>query len=354
MFDRLELLLKKYEGLKEKLLTPISNVKEMTSLMKEISSMEETINTYLEYKEANSSIQNLLNIIETETDVEMINYAKEELIINRTKMEESVDKLRILLLPKDPNDEKNVIVSIKGAVGGDEANIFAGDLYRMYQKYADSKGWKVKILDANESNQGGYSNIDILITGDSVYSFLKYESGGHRVQRVPLTESLGRVHTSIATVYVAVEADDVDLNIDWNDIRVDTFCSSGPGGQSVNTTKSAVRLTYIPTGLSVASQVAKSQYENKDLAFALLKSRILDAIVSEKEEKEGIERKNSVGTGERSEKIRTYNYPQNRVSDHRISLTLNRLDVIMEGKLDLVILPIIDEFQKRKLADSNE
>jgi peptide chain release factor 1 len=224
----------------------------------------------------------------------------------------------------------------------------------MYQKYADAKGWKVKILDALDSSQGGYSNIDILISGTSVYSFLKYESGGHRVQRVPLTESLGRVHTSIATVYVAPEAEDVDLDIDWNDIRVDTFCSSGPGGQSVNTTKSAVRLTHIPTGVSVASQVAKSQYENKDLAFALLKSRILDAMQREKEEKEGDLRKSLVGSGERSEKIRTYNYPQNRVSDHRISLTLNRLDAIMEGKLDLVILPLIDEFQKRLLAGANE
>ena len=349
MFERLDLILERYNFIAEKLTTAL-DVKEMTALMKESASISECVSLYKKYLENQKQIKSNQEIADNETDEELIMLAKEEIKELERINQEIVESLRVLLLPKDPNDDKNVIVSIKGATGGDEANIFAGDLFRMYSKYSAEKGWKVKLLDAQDSSMGGFSNIDFMITGDRVYSFLKYESGVHRVQRVPETESLGRVHTSTATVYVTPEAEEVDIDISWEDIRVDTFCSSGPGGQSVNTTKSAVRLTHIPTGIAVASQVAKSQYENKDLAFDLLKSRIYEQILEEKEAKEDSIRHSLVGRGSRAEKNRTYNYPQNRVTDHRISLTLQRLDAIMEGKLDLIILPLIDEFQRRLVA----
>ncbi|MDR2822750.1 MAG: peptide chain release factor 1 [Acholeplasmatales bacterium] len=352
MFERLEIMLDRYKKIQDLISQGSLEVKEMTLLLKELSSLEEVISIYLDYLKTSDEINNLKKMIETEESNELFIMMKEEVSLLSKKQNETEDKLRILLLPKDPNDDKNVIVSIKGATGGDEANIFAGDLFRMYSKYADIKGWKIKVLDASFGERGGYSNIDFLISGDKVYSLMKYESGVHRVQRVPETESLGRVHTSTSTVYVQYEAEDIDFDLSWDDIRVDTFCSSGPGGQSVNTTQSAVRLTHIPTGVSVASQVAKSQYENKDLAFSLLKSRIHQSIIDKKEKEEGLIRKTTVGTGERAEKIRTYNFPQNRVTDHRISLTLNRLDAIIEGKLDLIILPLVDEFQKRLIEES--
>ncbi len=254
------------------------------------------------------------------------------------------------MLPKDPNDDKNVIIEIKGAAGGDEGNIFAGDLFRMYSKYAEAKGFKIEILNAMEGSMGGFTSIEFMVSGKMVYSLFKYESGVHRVQRVPETESQGRIHTSTSTVLVMPEAEEVEIDIKWDDIRVDTYNSSGPGGQSVNTTKSAVRLTHIPTGMMVACQEGKSQHENKDKAFRLLKARIYDQIINEQLEKEGAERKALVGRGNRSEKIRTYNYPQNRVTDHRIGLTLQRLDAIIEGNLDLILEPLINEFQKRQLV----
>ena len=261
-----------------------------------------------------------------------------------------MEEVKILLLPKDPNDDKNVIVEIRGAAGGDEANIFAGDLYRMYSRYAESKGWKNELIDAMPSEMGGYSQIEFKISGDMVYSLLKYESGAHRVQRIPVTEANGRIQTSTATVLVMPEATDIEFELDMADIRIDTFCSSGPGGQSVNTTKSAVRVTHIPSGIAVASQVHKSQHENKAAALDLLKTRLYDQLVRERDEAEGATRQSLIGRGDRSEKIRTYNYPQNRVTDHRIGFTINRLDAVIDGKLDLVIEQLVNEDQKRKLS----
>ncbi|MFA7076241.1 MAG: peptide chain release factor 1, partial [Candidatus Izemoplasmatales bacterium] len=251
---------------------------------------------------------------------------------------------------KDPNDEKNVIVEIRGAAGGDEANIFAGDLFRMYSKFAESMGWKIELLYAEPKEAGGFSQIEFMVTGDSVYSNLKYESGVHRVQRVPQTESSGRIHTSTSTVIVLPEAEEIDFELDMEDVRVDTFCSSGPGGQSVNTTKSAVRVTHVPTNTVAQCQDGKSQHENKASALKILRSRLYDQLLQEKLEKEGEERKSKVGSGDRSEKIRTYNYPQNRVTDHRINLTIQQLDRIIDGRLEPIIEALISEEQKRKLA----
>ena len=264
------------------------------------------------------------------------------------------DEIKILLIPKDPNDDKNVVMEIRGAAGGDEANIFAGDLYRMYIKYAESKGWKTEIMDSEACEAGGFSQISLMISGDSVYSYLKYESGSHRVQRVPATESQGRIHTSTATVLVMPEAEDLEVELDMNDVRIDIFCSSGPGGQSVNTTKSAVRVTHMPTGIVVSCQDGKSQHENKANALKVLKSRLYDFMLQQKEEAEGAERLSKIGRGDRSEKIRTYNYPQNRVTDHRIGFTIQQLDRVMEGRIDSVIDALIEFEQKRALAVSEE
>jgi peptide chain release factor 1 len=265
--------------------------------------------------------------------------------------ESLIEDLKILLIPKDPNDEKNVIVEIRGAAGGDEANIFAGDLFRMYTRFAESKGWKIEVLSAYAAELGGFSQIEFMMSGDNVYSFMKYESGAHRVQRVPETESQGRIQTSTATVLVMPEADEFDVQMDMNDVRVDIFCSSGPGGQSVNTTKSAVRVTHVPTGIVVSCQDGKSQHENKTNALKVLQARLYDKLNEERLEKEGKERLSKIGHGDRSEKIRTYNYPQNRVTDHRIGFTIQQLDRVMEGKLDTVINALITEDQKRILSD---
>jgi peptide chain release factor 1 len=264
------------------------------------------------------------------------------------------EALKLLLIPKDPADEKNVIVEIRGAAGGDEGNIFAGDLFRMYSKYAETKSWKIEVLNLIESEAGGYGQIEFTITGDSVYSQMKYESGVHRVQRVPATEGAGRIHTSTATVLVLPEAEELDFEINLADVRIDTFCSSGPGGQSVNTTKSAVRLLHVPTGTIVQCQDGKSQHENKASAFKILRSRLYDNALQEKLDKEGAERKSKIGTGDRSEKVRTYNYPQNRITDHRINFTIQQLDRVMEGKLDAVIEALISEEVKRKLMKAEE
>lgn len=349
MFDRLSIMEKRYTEIQEKLASGTLDVKEMTKLLKESSSLEDAVEAYRFYKNKESELSDLESLLELETDEDLVDMAKNEITSLRDVLVQTEEKLKILLLPKDPNDDKNVIVEIKGAAGGDEGNIFAGDLFRMYSRYAETKGWKIEILSASEGAMGGYTSIEFMVSGKLVYSLLKYESGVHRVQRVPETESMGRVHTSTATVLVMPEAEELEVDVKWDDIRVDTFNSSGPGGQSVNTTKSAVRLTHLPTGMVVDCQEGKSQHENKDKAYRLLKTRIYDMYLQEQLEKEGAERKALVGRGERSEKIRTYNYPQNRVSDHRIGLTLQRLDVIMEGRIDLIIEPLINEFQKRQL-----
>lgn len=351
MIDRLKIMEKRYNEINEELADPsiVSNVKKLTELSKEQRQLEKPVLLYRELVKLEEYTKEL-NEMKKSDDSEMVEMAKLEFEETNQKIKNIEDEITVLLLPKDPNDEKNVVVEIRGAAGGDEANIFAGDLFRMYSKYAESKNWKIQILDAMPSEMGGYSQIQFSVSGDMVYSFLKYESGAHRVQRVPLTESQGRIHTSTATVLVMPEASEIDFELDMNDIRVDTFCSSGPGGQGVNTTYSAVRVTHEPTGMFVACQTYRSQHENKAAALQLLKTRLYDQLVREKEEKEGAERQSLIGHGDRSEKIRTYNYPQNRVTDHRIGFTINRLDAIIDGKLDLVIQELINEDQKRKLS----
>ena len=351
MFERLDAILERYEKINEMMADPaiVTDIKKLTELSKEQRGLEETVNVYTEYKEIAASIEDLKEMAK-DSDPEISEMAEMELEELKPRLPELEERLEILLIPKDPNDEKNVIVEIRGAAGGDEANIFASDLYRMYTKYAELKGWKIQVMNVDYSESGGMSQVEFMISGESVYSHMKYESGAHRVQRVPATESQGRIHTSTATVLVMPEAEDVDIEVSMNDIRVDTFCSSGPGGQSVNTTKSAVRLTHVPTGIVVSCQDGKSQHENKANALKVLKARIYDSILQERLEAEGEERRSKIGTGERSEKIRTYNYPQNRVTDHRIGFTIQQLDRVMEGKLEPVVEALITEEQKRKLA----
>ena len=349
--ERLDLMDKRYDEVNELLSSPdiASDVKRLMELSKEQRQLEKVVTLYREYKTLDESLPELKEMAKEE-DPEMAEMAQMELDSANERMQVIEEELTILLLPKDPNDEKDVIVEIRGAVGGDEANIFAGDLFRMYTKYAESKGWKITIYDASPSDQGGYSQISFKVSGDAVYSNLKYESGGHRVQRIPVTEANGRIQTSIATVLVMPEAQEIDFQLEEKDIRIDTFCSSGPGGQGVNTTYSAVRVTYIPTGEYVACQIHRSQHENKATAMELLRTRIYERMLAAEAEKTGATRQSLIGSGERSEKIRTYNYPQNRVTDHRIGFTINRLDAVIDGKLDLVIQELINENQKRLLA----
>lgn len=351
LMDRLDQIESRYEQINKQLQDPkvSTDIKKVTELAKELSSLEKTVRKYRELKQLHEQSHGLKELAkDADPEIrEMVEVEQEE-VRNRALLLE--EELELLLIPKDPNDEKNVIVEIRGAAGGDEANIFAGDLFRMYYKYAESKGWKIETLYADPAEAGGFSQIEFMISGDSVYSLMKYESGVHRVQRVPATESQGRIHTSTATVLVVPEAEELDFELNMDDIRVDTFCSSGPGGQSVNTTKSAVRLTHVPSGLVVQCQDGKSQHENKASALKILRSRLYDQMLQEKLDKEGEERKSKIGTGDRSEKIRTYNYPQNRVTDHRIGFTIQQLDRVIEGKLDPVIEALIAEEQKRKLA----
>ncbi len=349
MYDRLALIEKQYQEIQDKLSAGKLEVKEMTALLIESSAIQETVEIYRFFKDKTNELKDLEEMVEQESDEELIEMFQLEIEKIKETIAKTDEKLKILLLPKDPNDGKNVIFEIKGAAGGDEGNLFAGDLFRMYSRYAESQGWKVEILSAMEGAMGGYTSIEFMISGKQIYSFLKYESGTHRVQRVPETESMGRIHTSTATVHVMPEAEEIELDIKWEDIRVDTFTSSGPGGQSVNTTKSAVRLFHEPSGLTVSCQEGKSQHENKATAFKLLKTRLFDSIIEEQLAIDGAERKALVGRGDRSEKIRTYNYPQNRVTDHRIGLTLQRLDAIIEGRLELILEPLLNEFQKRLL-----
>jgi peptide chain release factor 1 len=348
--DRLDQIEERYVEIGKQMAEPevATDIKKVTELAKEYSKLEKTVLKYREYKKLNNQVEDLKEMAkDQDPDIrEMAEMELEEVHDRIPKLEE---ELELLLIPKDPNDEKNVIVEIRGAAGGDEANIFAGDLYRMYSKYAEHMGWKIEILSAEPKEAGGFSQIEFMVSGDSVYSHMKYESGVHRVQRVPQTESSGRVHTSTATVIVLPEAEEIDFELDMADVRVDTYCSSGPGGQSVNTTKSAVRVTHIPTDTVAQCQDGKSQHENKASALKILRSRLYDRMIREAQEKEAGERKSKIGTGDRSEKIRTYNYPQNRVTDHRINLTIQQLDRIIDGRLENVIEALIAEEQRRKL-----
>ena len=348
MIERLKTIEERYNEINNALMNPeiVSDIKKTTELSKEQASLQEAYDAYQEYKKLESDIEAAKELVK---DPELGEFAKEELETNQLKLEQLTKDIEILLLPKDPNDGKDVIVEIRGAAGGDEGNIFAGDLFDMYKKLAEKEGWKIEIVEEEKSEAGGYSLISFIVRGENVYSKLKYESGAHRVQRVPATETQGRVHTSTATVLVMPEAEELDCDLDMNDVRIDITRSSGCGGQGVNTTDSAVRLTHIPTGIVVYSQTERSQIKNKEKAIKILQARLYDLKMQEREKELGEERRSKIGTGDRSEKIRTYNYPQNRVTDHRIGFTLNTLDRVMQGDIDKVIDALITEDQNRKL-----
>ncbi|MFD0695482.1 peptide chain release factor 1 [Paenibacillus sp. GCM10027628] len=339
MLDRLQAIADRYEKLSELLCDPdvTSDTKKLREYSKEQSDLQESYDTYVEYKSVSEQLQDAKAMQNEKLDDEMREMVKmeiEELSAQAVQLEE---KLKVLMMPKDPNDDKNVIVEIRGAAGGDEAALFAGDLYRMYTRYADAQGWKTEVLDASLNDLGGFKEIIFMITGKGAYSKLKFESGAHRVQRIPVTESGGRIHTSTSTVVVMPEAEEVEIEIHDADIRVDTFCSSGAGGQSVNTTKSAVRVTHVPTGIVATCQDGKSQNSNKEQALRVLRARISDKMREEEEAKYAGERKSKVGTGDRSERIRTYNFPQSRVTDHRIGLTLHRLETVLSGDMGEIV-----------------
>ena len=348
MIERLELIEARYNELESELQNPeiMSDYSMLKKLSKEHSDLEITVKKYEELIKTEEEIKGLK---EMSNDPEMADLVSEELESNEIKKENLVKELELLLIPKDENDGKNIIMEIRGAAGGDEANIFAGDLFRMYSKYAEKNGWKIEISNEEPGTSGGYSQIEFSVKGENVYSKLKWESGSHRVQRVPATETQGRVHTSTATVLVMPEPDDIDFELDMNEVRVDITRSSGCGGQGVNTTDSAVRLTHIPTGIIVYSQTERSQIKNKEIAIKILKARLYDKMLQEQLEEEGKERRSKIGTGDRSEKIRTYNYPQNRVTDHRINFSVMNLDKVMEGNLDEIINALITEDQRMKL-----
>ena len=351
MIDRLESIVNKYNELTSELSKPeiISDIKKMTEISKEQRRLEGIVNVYNDYKKVLNDLDECKELLK---DKEMAEFAHEEQVNLEKRKSELESDLEVMLLPHDPNDDKNVIVEIRGAAGGDEANIFAGDLFDMYQKYANNEGFKIEILESEEGTAGGFTNISFMVKGEGVYSKLKYESGSHRVQRVPATESQGRVHTSTATVLVMPEVPDFEYELDESEVRVDITRSSGCGGQGVNTTDSAVRLTHIPTGIIVYSQTERSQIKNKEKAFKILRARLYDLKLREQEEAIGAERRSKIGTGDRSEKIRTYNYPQNRLTDHRIGFTSMNLDRIMDGELGVVINALINEDQKRKLENN--
>lgn len=343
LFDRLQSLEDRYEELGELLSDPdiISDTRKFTSLSKEMADLRETVEKYNQYKEAVQTIKDDEEMLGEKLDDEMASMVKEELATAKADKESLEAEIKILLLPKDPNDDKNIIMEIRGAAGGDEASLFAADLFGMYSKFVEKEGWTIEVLDKNVTEVGGFKEIALLINGDSVYSKLKYESGAHRVQRVPVTESAGRVHTSTATVVVMPEEEDVEIDLDPKDIRVDVYRSSGAGGQHINKTSSAVRMTHLPTGIVVAMQDQRSQQQNREKAMKILKARVYDYYSSKEQSEYDQNRKSAIGTGDRSERIRTYNYPQNRVTDHRIGLTLNKLDRIMNGELEDVIDALI-------------
>ena len=356
MFEKIEIFDKRYSELSQRLYEPsvAADPEQYQKTMKELKSIEEIVLTYREYKQAVKSQDESIEILEESGDSDLKELAQLELDEAKQNIEELSEKLKILLLPKDPNDERNVIVEIRGGAGGEESALFSAVLFRMYSMYAEKKGYKVEIVNANETELGGYNEISFMIEGEGAYSRFKYESGVHRVQRVPETESQGRVHTSTTTVAVLPEAEDVELEIDPKDLKIDTFRSSGAGGQHINKTSSAIRITHLPTGTVVECQDERSQYKNKDKALKVLKSRLL----KEKQDKQASEiaanRKSQVGTGDRSERIRTYNYPQGRLTDHRIGLTLYKLDDILNGNLDEVIDALVTADRAEKLKESME
>ena len=356
MFDKLEDLLIRLEEVLSELQEPnvANDQNRFRKLMKEQNELTPIVEAYKEYKACKQAIEDSLQMLEEESDEEMRELAKEELNDSKARVEELEHELKILLLPKDPNDDKNVIVEIRAGAGGDEAALFAAEIYRMYLHYAESQRWKVELVECEEIGIGGMKNVTFMINGKGAYSVMKYESGVHRVQRVPETEAGVRIHTSTITVAVMPEAEDVDIQIDEKDIRIDVMRASGNGGQCVNTTDSAVRLTHYPTGIVIYSQTEKSQLQNKEKAFALLRAKLYDMECQKRHDAEAEARKSQIGTGDRSEKIRTYNFPQGRVTDHRIGLTLYKLDKIMNGDIQEIIDACIAADQAAKLANMNE
>lgn len=351
VLDRLQAVENRYEKLNELLSDPevISDTNKLREYSKEQSDIQETVEVYREYKDVREQLKDAKAMLEEKLDAEMRDMVKEEVSELESQEKTLSERLKILLVPADPNDDKNVIVEVRGAAGGDEAALFAGDLYRMYSRYAEVQGWKTEIIEASYTELGGYKEIIFMINGKGAFAKLKFENGAHRVQRVPETESGGRIHTSTATVAVLPEAEEVEIDIHEKDVRVDTFASSGPGGQSVNTTMSAVRLTHLPTGVVVSCQDEKSQIKNKEKAMKVLRARVYDKFRQEAQAEYDQNRKQAVGTGDRSERIRTYNFPQNRVTDHRIGLTIQKLDQILQGKLDDFINALVMEDQAQRM-----
>ncbi len=356
MFDRLQSVEDRYDRLNELLSDPdiVNDTNKLRTLSKEQSDLQDTVDAYREYKDIKAQLAEAKAMLEEKLDPDMREMVKEEVNELEPQIEAIEERLKLLLIPKDPNDDKNVIIEIRGAAGGDEAALFAGNLFRMYSRFADAQGWKVDVMDSSPTGIGGYKEVIFMINGTGAYSKMKYENGAHRVQRVPETESGGRIHTSTATVACLPEVEEVDVEIHENDIRTDTYASSGAGGQSVNTTMSAVRLTHIPTGTVVTCQDEKSQIKNKAKAMTVLRARVADKFRQEAQAEYDSVRKSAVGTGDRSERIRTYNYPQNRVTDHRVGLTIQKLDQIMEGKLDEIVDVLILTDQSERLDRMNE
>ncbi len=355
MLDKLESLEQNYEELSELLSQPetVSDISRYQKLTKALSELTDIVNTYREYKQVMADIEEAKSLLEEELESDfrdLVEQEMQECLERKAPLEESLQKL---LLPKDPNDDKNVIMEIRAGTGGEEAALFAAALFRMYCRYAEKQGWKTDIMDVSHSDLSGFKEIVFVVEGRGAYSKLKYESGVHRVQRIPVTESGGRIHTSASTVAVLPEAEEVDVDIGPNDLRVDLFCSSGPGGQSVNTTQSAVRLTHLPSGLVVTCQDEKSQHKNKDKALRVLRARLLEITRAEKEAEIADTRRDMVGSGDRSERIRTYNYPQSRVTDHRIGLTLHKLDAVLDGELEEIINGLVEQDQAEKLKQGN-
>jgi peptide chain release factor 1 len=356
MFERLEQIESKYEELNRALASPeiISDSGRYQKTAKAHSELASVVEKYREYKDLARGIEESKTMLAEESDAEMRAYAQEELTQLEERLQRAEEELKVLLLPKDPNDEKNVILEIRAGTGGDEATLFAAEIFRMYTRYAESQRWKVEVLSTSESGVGGLKEVIAIIEGQGVYSRLKYESGVHRVQRVPQTETQGRVHTSAVTVAVLPEAEDVDVKIEPKDIRIDTFCSSGPGGQSVNTTYSAVRITHLPTNTVVSCQDEKSQIKNREKGMRVLRARLYEMEQQKQQEALAKERKAMVGSGDRSEKIRTYNFPQNRVTDHRLGLTMHQLPEFMDGRIQPMIDALITHFQSEKLKQESE
>lgn len=351
IFDQLEGLVEHYEELQELMSDPevISDTPRYLKISKEAAEMQEIVTAFKKYQQLKSDIAESKEVLTENNDPELIELAKDDLAAMEPQLAEVENQIKLLMVPKDPNDDKNIIMEIRGAAGGDEASLFAGDLLNMYERYAERQNWNFEIIDETKTEVGGFKEVAVMISGKNVYSKLKFENGAHRVQRVPQTESSGRVHTSTATVAVMPEYDEVDLEIDPKDIRVDVYRSSGAGGQHINKTSSAVRMTHLPTGIVVAMQDQRSQQQNREKAMQILRSRVYDYYESQNQDEYAAERKSAVGTGDRSERIRTYNYPQNRVTDHRIGLSLNKLDKIMNGQLDEIIDALILSDQTQKL-----